>query len=209
MICTLHKDNIAGIDELIHFAESLECGSVKFNNIQQLGRGELFDNDLRLSVPEIIKCFQKIEDELANKTKISIFFDIPVAFFSIRKLLSASITSCNIHNILGIIANGEISLCGIGVTTKELVFGKINDDSLREIWKTNPTLIRIRKEIPEKFDGICGNCLHRFTCLGVCVASNYQSSNKINSANYFCRIADENDLFPISRKSINFNGGLQ
>jgi SynChlorMet cassette radical SAM/SPASM protein ScmF len=207
MICTLHKGNVADIDEIINFAENLGCGSIKFNNIQQLGRGELFNDDQRLSVPETLALFNKIENDHAHQIKLKIFFDIPIAFFPTRKLLDSSLNSCNVKNILGIIANGEISLCGIGVTTKDLVFGNINDDSLNQIWQANPILQKIRKEIPGKLDGICGNCIHKHTCLGVCVAANYQSSKKINSANCFCKTAEEIDLFPISRKSINFTGG--
>jgi radical SAM protein with 4Fe4S-binding SPASM domain len=116
---------------------------------------------------------------------------------------------CNVHNILGIIANGEISLCGIGVTTKDLVFGNMNNDSIKQIWQTNHILKKIREEIPNDLDGICGNCIHKYTCLGVCIASNYQSSKKINSANYFCERAEEINLFPIYRKIKNFNGGIQ
>lgn len=209
MICTLHKENVSEINEIIYFAENLGCGSIKFNNIQQLGRGEMFNNDQKISVAEIIKLFHKIENDHATNKKLQIFFDIPVAFFPIRKLLDSSMNCCNVQNILGIIATGEISLCGIGVTTKDLVFGNISDESIIQIWHTNLILNKIRKEIPEKLDGICGNCIHKYTCLGVCIASNYQSSQKINSANYFCEEAEELDLFPISRKSLNLIGGIQ
>lgn len=42
MICTLHKGNVAELEDVVKLARRLGCGSVKFNHVQHMGRGDRF-----------------------------------------------------------------------------------------------------------------------------------------------------------------------
>jgi SynChlorMet cassette radical SAM/SPASM protein ScmF len=202
IIFTIYRDNLSQITQIVELAESLECGSVKFNVLQQVGRGERLGIEGGLHIPEVIQLFQYVENKVARNRKISIYFDIPLAFYPIRKLLDGNLSHCSITHVLGMLAGGELSLCGIGVNEKELIYGNIEKDDLQQVWCRAPGLIRLRELIPANFEGICGQCLHRTICYGACVANNYYSSGKLNAAYYFCDIADSMSLFPISRKNI-------
>jgi SynChlorMet cassette radical SAM/SPASM protein ScmF len=201
IICTLYRDNLSQITQIVELAESLGCGSVKFNILQQVGRGDRLAKEAGLQVPEVIQLFRFVENEVALNKKIEIHFDIPIAFYPIRKLLGDDLSHCSITHVLGMLAGGELSLCGIGVSEKELIYGNIQKDDLTKVWCFSSGLIRLRELIPDQLEGICGQCLYRNICSGACVANNYYVSGKLNAAYYFCDIANSLGLFPLSRKT--------
>ena len=200
LICTLHKNNISQIEGIIELAEGLGCGSVKFNLVQQIGRGESFAREYGLEVTDIIQLYNHIEDKFVPKYNIRIHFDIPFAFYPIRKLLKGSLSRCNVKNILGLLATGGLSLCGIGTTIPELIYGHVENDSLREVWCNSPGLVRLREQIPAHLEGICGQCLHRDFCLGTCIANNFHVAGRLNGPYQFCVRAEALGVFPASRK---------
>jgi SynChlorMet cassette radical SAM/SPASM protein ScmF len=200
LICTLHQGNVSQVGAVIKLAGDLGCGSVKFNHVQQVGRGEKFADEQGLGVAEIINCYQRIEKDLRNGSEIPVHFDIPFAFYSIRKLLDDSLATCSVRNILGLLAGGELSLCGIGVTVPELIYGHMGRDSLSDVWCNSSGLIQLREQVPAKLEGTCAQCLHRDLCQGACVANNFHSSGRINAPYQFCQKASDLGLFPQSRK---------
>jgi len=205
LICTLHQGNVSQMGAVIKLAEDLGCGSVKFNHVQQVGRGEKFADEQGLGVPEVINLWHRIEKDLTNASEIPVHLDIPFAFYSIRKLLDHSLATCSVRNILGLLAGGELSLCGIGVTVPELIYGHIASDSLRDVWCNSPGLVQLRAQVSTKLEGICAQCIHRDLCLGGCVANNFHVTGKLNAPNQFCHIAGGMGLFPESRKRKFFN----
>jgi SynChlorMet cassette radical SAM/SPASM protein ScmF len=201
-ICTLHRGNVAEVDELITLSEALGCDSIKFNILQPVGRGERFDENNGLAVPDIIQLYQRLENDVAPHSGVRILYDVPVAFHPINRLLKAG-GHCSVRNILGILSGGELSLCGIGVTTPELIYGHIERDALRDVWYNNPQLKLLREQIPAQLEGICSECIHRESCLGTCIAHNYYSSGRLNAPFWFCQAADALGLFSDSRKQLS------
>ena len=205
LVCTLHKGNISQLNEVIQLAGDLGCGSVKFNHVQEVGRGEQFAKQQGLKIYEIINIYRRLEKDYSTRSGIPIHFDIPFAFYSIRRLLDEDLSSCTIKNILGLLAGGELSLCGIGITVPEMIFGRIENDDLHAVWCHSPGLIQLREKIPDALEGICFRCLHRDLCQGTCVANNYHATGRLNAGHRFCQIADEMGLFPDSRKKYYLN----
>jgi radical SAM protein with 4Fe4S-binding SPASM domain len=200
VICTLHRGNVGEISQVVSLAQSLNCSSIKFNHVQSSGRGENMAKEEGLSVPELIELYHYVESDLVPAYKIPIFFDIPFAFRPIREFLQGNTGRCDILHILGILAGGELSLCGIGVTVPELIFGNIATDNLADIWYNNNNLKVLRGLIPYSFEGICGGCLHQEICLGDCIANTYQQTKTLNDSYYFCVQAEKLKLFPVSRR---------
>ena len=200
LICTLHRGNVSQMAEAVALAESLGCGSVKFNHVQRVGRGEQFAKEQGLEIPEIIELYHHVENELLAQSRVRIYFDIPFAFYPIRKLLDDSLSRCTVRNILAMLAGGELSLCGIGVTVPELIYGHMDNGNLREVWFDSPGLALLREQIPAQLEGICSQCLHRDLCQGECVASNFHVAGRLKAPHQFCDYAEMAGLFPISRK---------
>ena len=137
------------------------------------------------------------------QVSLRLYFDIPIAFSPLRRFFQGDLARCAVQSILGMLATGDLALCGIGTTIPELIYGHIGKDSLDEVWYHNSNLDALRKQIPHQLQGICAQCVHRDMCQGDCVASNYHFSGKLNSPFYFCENAERLGLFPASRKNIN------
>jgi SynChlorMet cassette radical SAM/SPASM protein ScmF len=200
IICSLHRGNKDQMGEMVKLAVELGCGSVKFNNIQRMGRGEEFITSMGLEVSEILNLYRYLEKEIVPHAPIQVYFDIPKAFYSIGRLLRDSSCRCSLLNILGILATGEISLCGVGVTTPELIFGHMAQDHLDAVWNQSPTLALMRRQIPAELEGVCSRCLHRDICLGNCIANNYHLAGKLNAPYAYCQQAWEQGIFPLARE---------
>jgi SynChlorMet cassette radical SAM/SPASM protein ScmF len=200
MICTLHKGNVHEVDQIIELAKTLDCGSVKFNLLQQIGRGDGFYAKDGLSVQEILHIYDDFINKPITSNNFFVYFDIPIAFIPIKEILHRTNSRCAIHSVLGLLANGDYALCGIGVNEKKYVFGTVYEHSIDDIWKNNRILNEIRLKIPYKFDGICQNCIFCEICLGHCIISNRERNMRLTNSFPFCIEAEMLGLFPESRK---------
>jgi len=200
IIMSLHKSNIAEIAGVVALAERLGGNSVKFNLIQPSGRAEAMSKQGDLpSLIDLIAIGKWVETELQRKTPLRLFFDWPKAFKNLGELHRDKACNCHILNSLGILADGKLALCGIGSQEPELVFGKIGEDSIGTLWKTNPVLLELRAKLPGGLTGICGQCLLRDNCLGNCIAQNYHKGKSLVAPFWFCQEAAEAGLFPATR----------
>lgn len=197
LICTLHHGNLSQLEEVIDLGDSLGCGSVKFNFVQQVGRGERFSGGL--TIPEIVQVYNHAQETIIPHKNIRVVFDMPMAFRPIRDL-TAGFGTCSVKTLLGVLSGGELSLCGIGVTIPDLIFGNIETDHLRDVWIGSSQLNQIREQIPYQMEGICSNCIHLSACLGHCVANNYHVTQQVSASFRFCAVADESGFFPAQRK---------
>lgn len=153
VIMSIHEGNVHEIEELVHLAEKLGAGSVKFNLIQPTGRAQKMKDGEILDVPKLIEIGNWIEKVFYKEVSIPLFYSWPMAFWSLRRLANGSIGRCAIHNILGVLSTGHLAMCGIGVNVPELVYGKLGVNEVKTVWVENPVLQRIREEIPDKFVG--------------------------------------------------------
>ena len=101
---------------------------------------------------------------------------------------------CGILGIIGVLAGGAYSMCGIGENMPDLVFGNAARDRLEDIWKNTPILNKLREGLPGNLEGICGKCLMKNLCLGNCIALNYYRSKKLWAPFWFCDKAREKGL---------------
>ncbi|MEQ8168448.1 MAG: SynChlorMet cassette radical SAM/SPASM protein ScmF [Candidatus Eremiobacterota bacterium] len=205
IIMTLMKKNKEQIEPLVRLAESLGAGSVKFNLMQPTGRGEEMHKDGEaLTIEELVEIGRWVETELSDKAKIRLHYSHPHAFRPLGKMFGDTgdgCGTCGIFGILGVLADGSYALCGIGETVPELVFGYIGKDLLREVWEKNKYLNEIREGLPQKLEGICGDCLMKGMCLGYCIAQNYYRHKSFWSPCWYCDTAKEAGLFPDSRQN--------
>jgi SynChlorMet cassette radical SAM/SPASM protein ScmF len=201
IITTLVRRNAGQIEEIVSLAEHLGASSVKFNIVLPTGRGEkLSETAEMLSIGELIRIGEYVENILPARPKLQVFFDIPYAFRSLGGIACGrGCSRCNILNIIGVIASGEYALCGIGYQVKDLVFGLAGTDSLERIWKENGVLNTLRSGIPDELEGICSKCLMKYACQGSCIAQNFYRSENIWAPFWFCDMAYSEGLFPKTR----------
>jgi SynChlorMet cassette radical SAM/SPASM protein ScmF len=185
------------IEALVKLAEKSGAGSVKFNLVQPSGRGEMMNKRGEvLDIQQLIELGEWIENDLQKRTSISLHYSWPIAFHSLHRLLYKGSDACGIFSILGILATGQMAMCGVGVAIPELCYGLVGKDRVADIWCNHPTIINLRSSLPRNLEGICGSCLFRQQCLGYCVAENYHHSNNLAAPFWFCEQAENLGFFP-------------
>ncbi len=202
IIMSLVKRNKDQIEELVKLAEKLNASSVKFNLVAPLmDRGsQLAEQDETLSIQELIELGKNIEQEIQPESKIQLSYSHPFAFKSLSAIYEKHDSGrCGIFGIIGVLGSGKYALCGIGESVKELIFGNAEKDELSDIWHNNTILNEIREGIPEKLEGICGDCIMKKMCLGQCIANNYFVNHNLFAPFWFCHEAHKVKLFPESR----------
>ncbi len=175
------------------FCQETGVSSLKINPVQPIGRGK----DISVSSGNIEKLLYFASD-IHSKCGTSVSVDVPMAFRRLDRIKDTG--SCPIHTLLGILPDGGISFCGIGFSCSSLIMGNFLKDDLREIWENSDLLRKLRTDVPARFEGICGNCIHVNKCLGNCIMQNYYTTGKFNSSYLMCQRADEAGIFPSTRK---------
>jgi SynChlorMet cassette radical SAM/SPASM protein ScmF len=188
---------------LVHLAEALGAGSVKFNIVQPTSRGAgMHDRGETLGIEELVALGRWVERELVPSTRLKVFFSHPAAFRPLGRMFGDNgdgAGTCGIFGVLGVLGDGAYALCGIGETVEELVFGHAAKDRLADVWNNHPVLTEIREGLPVRLEGVCAQCLLRALCLGSCIALNYYRSKKLWAPYWYCEQAHERGLFPQGR----------
>ena len=203
IIMTIMRINVDQMEDMIHLAEDIGAGSVKFNIVQPTARGEnLHRNGETLSINQLVELGRWVETALCDKTPLRVTYSHPHAFRPLGRMFGNNgdgCAACGILRIIGVLADGSYALCGIGETLPEMVFGNAKDDYLKDIWVNSPILTELRQGLPDKLEGICNQCLMIRSCLGNCIAQNYYRSNKLWSPFWYCTAAFEAGIFPENR----------
>ena len=203
VIMTIMRQNKDQVESIVRLAELSGAGSVKFNILQPTARGErMHDSGEALDIEELLDLGKWVENTLSATTDLHLYYDQPMAFRPLGKMLGDygyRCGICGILSILGVLANGSYALCGIGETVVDLVFGHAATDRLDNIWHKTPVLLELRGELPQRLEGICGDCLMKGVCLGSCVAQNYYGDRNLWAPYWFCQEAHNRGLFPNTR----------
>jgi SynChlorMet cassette radical SAM/SPASM protein ScmF len=200
VVMSLVTDNTADIEGLIDAAARLGARSVKINPVNPVGRGgALMDRGKTVPVEELFALSGWVERELSDRYGVETLFTIPSALKPISHLFDGRNAQCHILNIIGILAGGDISICGIGREEPELVMGNIRTDDLAVVWEMSPILKRLREVVPGRMEGICGRCIMAGICLGSCRADAFVLSGSLAASHWVCQEAYERGLFPPGR----------
>ena len=170
VIMTLTRANICEIGPIIRLAGELGVSSLKINPVVPCGRAQsIFDRNQNLSPEELMALDRKLAEN-PGKTGVQVELDLPVGLKSLKTLNSGSPGMCMIRNILGVLSDGSLALCGIGQVEPDLVLGTLEDDLVR-IWNEADLFIWLREKLVEELEGICGRCFFSFYSKGPCPAN--------------------------------------
>lgn len=203
LIMTVLRRNVHQMENLVRLAESLGASSVKFNIMQPAGRGEVLCRaGEALEMRELLDLGSWVEEDLSSRSSIPLFFSHPMAFRPLSRMFGdngAGCGTCRIREVLGVLGDGSYALCGIGETVPELVFGHAASDPLERVWNDTGLLAELRNGLPERLEGICGDCLLKGTCLGYCVAQSYYRCRSLWPSQWYCEEAYRLGRFPETR----------
>jgi SynChlorMet cassette radical SAM/SPASM protein ScmF len=204
VIMSVHHGNRDQIEAVSKVAAEHGAASLKLNPVTKTGRGtEMHEHGETLDFDEQMALARFVDFDLGPRAPIRIILNLPPALSSLRNLrrTSGNCGDCHVRGILGILGTNHYALCGIGATYPEFVYGKLGEDSVRDIWLSNPTILHLRQGLgdPDSFPGICARCVFARTCRTGCVANNYSVGGQLIAPNWMCAEAERRGLFPAAR----------
>ena len=198
-IFTLTRENVHELFDVFAVAREAGCSSVKVNLLEPTGRGELMTIGERgLGSRELLALGRRVE-AFEAEAGIALHYSWPPAFWSIDRLLRGDAATCGVHQILGVLADGTLAMCGIGRHIEELVYGKIGETPLAGTWLDHPALRELRRLQPAEFEGVCGQCIHASVCFGSCRANTFNATRSLRAPYRLCQDAYNAGLFPETR----------
>ncbi|MDD4650663.1 MAG: radical SAM protein [Methanothrix sp.] len=205
VIMSVYRGNVSQIDDVVALAKAHGAGSVKFTPVTNTGRGTaLHEGGEALGLEERMDLAKYIQDDLARRADINLVINLPPALRTFKKLWQSRgrTGDCGVQRILGILGSGEIAMCGIGRTIPELVYGRLGEDSIHDIWLGHPRILQLRRELENVagYLGVCGTCLHASSCRTGCVANNYVEGDHMVCPSASCTEAESLGIFPKERQ---------
>lgn len=200
-----HRGNVDELEEVVQLAVEHGAGSIKFNPVTRSGRGiAMHERGEALDHEQVLALTHHVLGELQDRTTIRLITCPPPAMLTVKELLRTQEGggSCHVRHVLGLLGAGDMALCGIGRSVPELCYGKLGEDSLREVWCTHPTLLQLRRDLDDvaNYPGVCGDCIHAARCLTHCVAQNYVDSGCLVWPSLLCAEAGRRGEFSTSRQ---------
>ncbi len=198
VIAAAYQGNKSELPRLLDMCAAKGARSFRLCFINAIGRAK---NLPLISHKECLD-LEKQFAEHAESRGIKYCSSMPVGLKSITHIMETRALNCrcNITSNLGILADGTITICGMGRYARDFQFGKLGEDDLSEVWMTHPTLKLVREGIPSRLRGVCGRCVARLTCLGHCRIEN----ENVTLDSFFdpfprCAEMEKLGLFPNSR----------
>ncbi len=191
IITTITKENIRDYLDILKLGMERGANSIKFNLVAEIGRGESWEDSI--SLREYLGFYK----EVASNRFITCLVNLPMAH---RKLGNINLNQrCNILSLLSILADGSISICGMGVHSESLILGTVGLSNLENLFENHPLLRELRMSIPDKLEGVCGMCVFKESCLGYCRALEFLRTQSFTTPYSFCQRAFDFGLFPEGR----------
>lgn len=202
--CTLNRSNIESIPQLFDLAEGLRpaLGCLGLCLLNPLGRGERLADDLGVGFGDLDQILTLVREnkgrfsgELVVKAPPAAIPPAHLAMALKDSLISLRVT-CQFP-LLGILPDGDITICALSRDRRELRFGNVRTDRLKEVWRS-ARLDHLRERYLASTDlqGICGDCIWRPSCRGGCRAWAYEDGLSFDAPYPLCAGLDAAGEFP-------------
>lgn len=193
----VNRSNINDIPAIAELVFTLGARGLKIDACLALGRAkELKDEGELLSFIDYIQLL-KIILQLYKKYPGKIRTTAPWALIAPFEYPFRIAGVCPYKHLLSILPNGDIALCGIGITHSETVLGNIYKDNITKIWiEGEGCLKEIRSFTRSSFEGVCSKCMFREQCANVCPAYVYETAGTFFASYPICERLHKAGLFP-------------
>lgn len=202
--CVLNSANYQTIPQLYDLAVELspECSGVLWSTLNAAGRGAELLQRIGLQYRHVPEIFEMIQENKPRFPGINLI-KMPPAMVPPKYLLTVykgqdvgCSTSCQFP-LLGVLPNGDISVCALSRTSPELNFGNVLDTTLKEAWqKARLDMLRAKYVTGEHLRGICADCVWKRSCKGSCRAWAYSEGEDFYSPYPVCQDAADQGFFP-------------
>ena len=198
IITSIFKDNVSDIEKVVEICKDYNPTTLKINPIISIGRGNVLQKENRVLNFRDIKEMVSVVYELSKKHNIKIFLHVPPSMRSFSALKCFGINVCSYLNMLSLLPDKSLALCGYGGVNKDTIWGTYTPDfDLKGFWENNEE-IKILRSV-NSIEGVCKECVHQKVCRGDCKAIAVSHYNKWDAPNPNCQELYDSGCFPKSR----------
>lgn len=191
---TVHRGNVSDLERIaVLLLDELGIAAFSTNAASHMGLCRSHCADVQLDIADRTEAMRLLADlELRYPGRITatagpladvhFFAKMEQARLEGRERLDGKgfLTGCGcIFNTLAVRADGVIVPCPM---LSHIELGKVNSDSLKEVWQTHPVLqsMRVRNRIPLSSFAYCEGCEYMGYCTGNCPALSYTTFGVID-----------------------------
>lgn len=181
---TIMKSNLQEIAALTKFSRDFQC-TMRLTLIHLNGRGESLSDQV-LDLDQILRlreyCHQLRQDG------IKIYLNLPPLLQYLGEIIPNRGTACGwATNFCGVLANGDVSICGVAIGEPALVAGNLHNQSFKEIWLHSDLFRHTRSLKVEEIRGVCGRCPFNEYCGGACRLSAFRVYGDLSAPYELCQ----------------------
>jgi SynChlorMet cassette radical SAM/SPASM protein ScmE len=190
---TIHRHNVTDLENIAKLLlEDLKLGGFSTNCASHMGLCRKYSDEIQLTVKEhslvmekLLKLNKKYHNRISAQAgplaNAKAWLAMQDARLHKKENLSGRgyLRSCGgVFSKIGVRADGVIVPCN---QISHIELGRINRDSLKEIWLNHPELkkLRERRDIPLREFKYCQDCEYINYCLGGCPALSYTIAGDI------------------------------
>jgi len=197
IITSIYEDNVNDLEKVIELCSKYKPSIIKINPIRSIGRGSEL-NETKAVDFSTLRELANQTDKYAEKYGVKVFFHGPPVVRSFSALKCYSANSCNYLNMLSILPDKSIALCGYGGVNKDIIWDTYNlNYDLEYFWLNSKELETLRKM--NEINGVCKECVHGKVCKGDCKAIAFNYYGKWDAPSPNCQNLYDTGKFPKSR----------
>lgn len=201
------KFNVVSFGAVINFMKKYCLTNLKLNPIMNLGRAEnlgIGSQALSMSALDLLKIKNKYCSTRNDNINVQMMLPLCYEGYSMLFKDKVNMINCPYKNIISILPDGTVGLCGEAKDIKELQYGNIFENDLIDIWQTGKELHYIHSlDNQEKYYGICSRCILFDKCGGGCRVVALKGSNVVNGSNPLCEELYKKGAFPFLKNGNN------
>lgn len=191
---------------VIDFMKKYNLKNLKLNPVIKLGRADTYalisdNNTFTSPALELLDIKNKYCEKRTDGINVRIMLPLCYEGYSLLFKKKTNAICCPFQQILSILPDGTVGLCGESKDIKELQYGNIFDRNLTDIWENSQKLQYIQSlNKQSQFSGICEKCILFDLCGGGCRIIAIKGSGMINGSNPLCEELYKKKAFPYLRK---------
>jgi radical SAM protein with 4Fe4S-binding SPASM domain len=169
--------------------------------MQNLGRGRHMRAQAEASLGEMFAAIESLPTQEfwdygwdpAPTRETRLMTTLPPAF----QPSGAPVVTCGwSQSFLAVLADGSVALCQGLYDVDEAIAGNLRSASLAEIWESSTLFRTTRAWSGDELSGICGNCVVRHECRGLCRATAIGLYRDLTAPYPICQRLFDAGLFP-------------
>lgn len=189
----LFRGNLSEIGTLTKIARDFNC-SVRLTLLHDNGRASEVDTQ-SFDAEEILMIREYCH--VLRGQGINIFLNLPPLLQYIDEIIPGRGAACGwAENFCGVLANGDVTICGVASNEPQLVAGNILKQRFRDIWRNAELFAETRAFHTRDLKGVCGKCPFNDFCGGACRLSAFRSSGDFLAPYELCQYFHDSGYIP-------------